>query len=52
MAKTIIGKELLVNRHKYVMMLMTIIKLPIDAFIEPELREYAESEILKLVGEP
>ena len=48
MSKTV---EIQVNRQKYVQMLMAIIKMPIEALVEPSLREWAEEEILRLIGE-
>tara|TARA_R100001594_G_scaffold73335_1_gene107918 strand:- start:2282 stop:2431 length:150 start_codon:yes stop_codon:yes gene_type:complete len=48
MSKTV---EIMVDRQKYAQMLMTIIKMPMDAFLEPALRDYAEDEILRLIGE-
>tara|TARA_R100001530_G_scaffold25050_1_gene20259 strand:- start:113 stop:262 length:150 start_codon:yes stop_codon:yes gene_type:complete len=48
MSKTV---EIHVNREKYVQMLMAIIRMPVDAFLEPSLREFAEEEILRLIGE-
>ena len=40
--------EILVNRQKYVLMCIDIIKLPIE---DNMLKEHAETELLRLIGE-
>ena len=51
MSKTGINIQIMVDRYRYAQMLMAIIKMPVDAFLDPALRDYAEEEILRLIGE-
>tara|TARA_R100001530_G_scaffold132239_1_gene104471 strand:+ start:474 stop:614 length:141 start_codon:yes stop_codon:yes gene_type:complete len=45
MSKTV---EILVNRQQYVLMCIDIMKMPVE---DNTLREYAEAELLRLIGE-
>lgn len=40
--------EVLVNRQKYVLMCIDIIKMPVE---DNTLKEYAEAELLRMIGE-
>jgi hypothetical protein len=40
--------EILVNRQKYVLMCIDIMKMPVE---DNTLKEYVESELLRLIGE-
>jgi len=42
------SKEILVDRQKYVLMCIDVIKLPVEDNL---LKEHAESELLRLLGE-
>ena len=42
--------EILVNRQKYVLMCIDIIKMPSE-IVDDTLKEYAESELLRMIGE-
>jgi len=39
--------EILVNRQKYVLMCIDIMKMPVDDWM----KEYVETELLRLIGE-
>jgi len=45
MSKTV---EISVNRQQYVLMCINIMKMPVE---DNTLREYAEAELLRLIGE-
>ena len=38
-----------VDKQQYAKLLMAIIRMPVEALVEPSLREWAESELLEMV---
>ena len=48
MSNTVEPPAILVNKQKYVLMCIDIMKMPVE---DNTLKEYAESELLRLIGE-